>query len=256
MLCLFISYIPFGELISGSAGSLGNFAFTGQEMDWDVNLYHFPARYYEPLWGRFITRDPLSDYWINQINLAYMNTIQQNAASGCACNLATTDEWHDPQSWNGYSYTRNSPINLIDPTGLRKCLALIANVTGGIGIKGIGLSGEFGEITVLNNGKLYTYNYHCYGIGFGLPSLKLGAGAQLHLALIECTDKPEDLAKSNLQFGGWAGAGKGLGFSGSGQWGWPPKIEGISAGIFAGVGIGSGMMKCDVTYKGPLRWKF
>ena len=49
-------YYPFGELIN-SATNLGDFRFTGQEWNNDISWYHFPARYYEPKWGRFVTAD-------------------------------------------------------------------------------------------------------------------------------------------------------------------------------------------------------
>jgi RHS repeat-associated protein len=60
--------------------------FTGQRSD-STGLMYYRARYYAQGLGRFISAD----------------TIVPQAS--------------DPQSWNRYSYTRNNPINRIDPTG-------------------------------------------------------------------------------------------------------------------------------------------
>ena len=54
-------YDPYGIMLSGNTSVLGNFGFTGQEIDLETNLYHFPARYYEPYWGRFLTQDPYTN---------------------------------------------------------------------------------------------------------------------------------------------------------------------------------------------------
>ena len=56
--------------------------FTGKEYDADVKLYYYGARYYDPYIGRFISRDPAGD------------------------------------GINWYTYCRNNPLALVDPTGL------------------------------------------------------------------------------------------------------------------------------------------
>jgi RHS repeat-associated protein len=61
------AYTAHGELtIMAANGTLrttslynNRYTYTGREHDPDLNLYHFRARLYDPIAGRFITRDPL-----------------------------------------------------------------------------------------------------------------------------------------------------------------------------------------------------
>ena len=64
--------------------------FTGKERDQESGLDFFGARYYGGALGRFTSPDPL---------------------------LNSGRPW-DPQTWNRYSYARNNPLAVIDPTGL------------------------------------------------------------------------------------------------------------------------------------------
>jgi RHS repeat-associated protein len=63
---------------------------TGKERDAETGLDYFGARYYSGAEGRFTSPDPL-------------------LASGRPS---------VPQSWNRYSYVRNNPLALVDPSGL------------------------------------------------------------------------------------------------------------------------------------------
>lgn len=75
-------YSPFGESLSGSlSGTI--FGFTGQRFDSETGLYHFKARYYDPVTGRFLQPDPIG--------------------YGDGLNL--------------YRYAGNSPMRTTDPTG-------------------------------------------------------------------------------------------------------------------------------------------
>ncbi|MGW4115107.1 RHS repeat-associated core domain-containing protein [Actinosynnema sp. NPDC004786] len=83
--------LPFG----GSRGNLVTFpgerGFVGGTNDAATGLVHLGARQYDPALGRFLSVDPLMDS-------------------------------ADPQQWNGYAYSNNSPITLSDPTGMiRQC---------------------------------------------------------------------------------------------------------------------------------------
>lgn len=72
-----------------SRQSVGNekFKFTGKELDKETGIYYYGARYYEPLIGRFLEADSLMG------------------------------DLKSPQSMNRYSYVRNNPLILNDPTG-------------------------------------------------------------------------------------------------------------------------------------------
>ncbi|KIE42209.1 hypothetical protein SE37_06020 [Geobacter soli] len=60
------------------------YLFTGREWDKETNLYFYRARYYDPMVGKFISKDPAG--FVDGPNL--------------------------------YSYVQNNPINLTDPSGL------------------------------------------------------------------------------------------------------------------------------------------
>ena len=87
---------PFGtELLSSTTESpADNIKFTGHEWDdlgGDIHaLTYMHARYYSAAMGRFLSVDPVLD--------------QKFAVS-------------HPQAWNRYSYVRNNPLRLVDPTG-------------------------------------------------------------------------------------------------------------------------------------------
>jgi len=78
------TYEPFGNVAISGAANSNSFQFTGREND-GTGLYFYRARYYSPMFQRFIAQDP-------------MDFAGQNA--------------------NLYAYAVNAPINLIDPLGL------------------------------------------------------------------------------------------------------------------------------------------
>jgi RHS repeat-associated protein len=93
-------YLPFGEDIArvasqGYGGSM-NPKFTGKERDAETGLDYFGARYMSAAQGRFTSPDPHNE------GVQILN----------------------PQSWNAYSYTINSPLIYVDPDGedYRLCL--------------------------------------------------------------------------------------------------------------------------------------
>ncbi len=81
-------YMPFGEEYSGGTGTTHK--FTGKERDAESGLDYFGARFHASNFGRFVSPDPN--------------------------NAGAREE--DPQSWNGYAYVGNNPLNAIDPDGL------------------------------------------------------------------------------------------------------------------------------------------
>jgi len=83
-----VEYAPFGELRHEQhLGVSVNHLYTGQEYDREIGLYYYHARYYDAKIGRFIQPDVI---------------IPDPA---------------DHQAYNRYSYVRNNPIMLVDPTG-------------------------------------------------------------------------------------------------------------------------------------------
>ena len=78
-------YDSFGNLRNQTGGLLNPYTYTGREYDSESGLLYYRRRYYDPLIGRFLSRDPLG-YMLGELNL--------------------------------YTYTRNSPVNFTDPYGL------------------------------------------------------------------------------------------------------------------------------------------
>ncbi len=80
--------LPFGDGLSCSGGDQSTLHFTGKERDAESGLDNFGARYNSSSMGRFMSPDPLGGHQ------------------------------EDPQTMNRYTYVRNNPLNLTDPTGL------------------------------------------------------------------------------------------------------------------------------------------
>jgi RHS repeat-associated protein len=78
-------WTPFGVEVGAGQAGLG---YTGEWWDAGVGLQYLRARWYEPETGRFTRRDP----WLGSAN--------------------------QPQSWNAYIYARDTPLNIVDPTGM------------------------------------------------------------------------------------------------------------------------------------------
>jgi RHS repeat-associated protein len=89
-------YDAWGNTV-GSMGSTPNaYLYRGEQYDADLNLYYLRARYFNPLTGRFLTRDPYEPC--------------RCAACGCACGK-------DPSAFHKFLYTAANPVNRIDPSG-------------------------------------------------------------------------------------------------------------------------------------------
>ncbi|MGA2664039.1 MAG: RHS repeat-associated core domain-containing protein [Nitrososphaerales archaeon] len=79
-------YMPYGVQY-GASGSQ-SYMYVGMLYDSATGLYYDNARFYDPTTGRFLTEDP---------------------SGGDAS---------DPQSLNGYTYARDDPLAIVDPTGM------------------------------------------------------------------------------------------------------------------------------------------
>ncbi|TRO78979.1 RHS repeat-associated core domain-containing protein [Trichloromonas acetexigens] len=78
------SYDAFGMVTAQNPEFANAYTFTGREWDRELGLYYYRARYYDPMEGRFISRDPIG-------------------FAGGDVNL--------------YAYTGNDPANRLDPYG-------------------------------------------------------------------------------------------------------------------------------------------
>jgi RHS repeat-associated protein len=84
------TYDSFG-MVTPSTEFRNSYAFTGREWDRETGLYYYRARYYDPMEGRFISKDPIS-------------------FAGGDVNL--------------YGYAQNNPVNWVDPSGLSSAIAI------------------------------------------------------------------------------------------------------------------------------------
>ncbi len=80
-------YDAWGNILSSTGSTPNVYLYRGEQFDPDLQLYYLRARYFNPLTGRFLTRDPLN----GQIT--------------------------DPHTLHKYLYAGGDPINAVDPTG-------------------------------------------------------------------------------------------------------------------------------------------
>ena len=99
------------------AGNVGRFQYTGQIWLSELGLYHYKARLYSPMLGRFLQADPVG----------YEG------------------------GFNLYAYVADDPVNMSDPTGLA-CTGSNADNSGGEGI----CSGSSGSSTASPTGNTAT----------------------------------------------------------------------------------------------------
>jgi len=149
-------HTPYGGLSRHEGTADVRHKFTGQHQDAGTGLILFPARAYDPALGRFLQPDPF---------------VQAPA---------------DPQTLNRYSYARNNPVNLVDPTGYSfwsKFVASIAAVftfvaTGGNIALAAGVFGAVdGGISAYQAGAGWSGALQAAGIGFAAGFYGGGIGA-------------------------------------------------------------------------------
>jgi RHS repeat-associated protein len=98
------SYGPFGAVLATSGTLQSKRGYTGHEEDADTGLVYAEARYYSPISQRFFQQDPSHVYFGHQGFVGLIGI-----------------DWRqillDPQQLNSYSYVRNNPVTLTDPSG-------------------------------------------------------------------------------------------------------------------------------------------
>jgi RHS repeat-associated protein len=81
------SYDAFGNLLSSTGTTPNNYLYRGEQYDPDLNLYYLRARYYNPVTGRFLSRDSEDGDTLN------------------------------PATLHRYLYVGGDPVNWWDPSG-------------------------------------------------------------------------------------------------------------------------------------------
>jgi RHS repeat-associated protein len=92
-------YDAFGNefTVSGGSSTPNEFLYCGEQYDSDLGLYYLRARYYNPLTGRFMSRDSFEPKLRNP--------------NGTPLN---------PKELHKYLYTGGDPVNWIDPRGMEE----------------------------------------------------------------------------------------------------------------------------------------
>jgi RHS repeat-associated protein len=86
-------FLPYGEERCAASSSGNHYKFDGMERDSESGLDHTLHRQYTSNYGRWLSPDPGG---VKVVNL------------------------EDPQTWNLYSFVRDTPTTLTDPTGLQQ----------------------------------------------------------------------------------------------------------------------------------------
>lgn len=121
------SYRAFGEPLKkldaekNATENRAKYSWSGKELDEDINLYYFNARFYDAVTGRFINADPAQD------------------------------------GLNWYVYANNNPLNRVDPTGLSDIYASDTNGAPIVSYFGRDIKAET-EIVIQRNNDDSFYN--------------------------------------------------------------------------------------------------
>jgi RHS repeat-associated protein len=209
-------YQPFGATAVVGAETANSYQFTGREND-GTGLYAYRARYYSPVYQRFISQDPIG-------------------FGGGDANL--------------YGYAFNSPVVQLDPLGLWTVqIGLGGGVTGGDGVIGGGASYSRGFVI---DGHGNVGFYKTVGGSAGTSSLGSSAsgGIEFQWTNGECTKDiqgPFFGLTGTGSVGGWAVSGDA--FAGQGSQG---QLVVGGGGVF-GIGEGeSAQGSVTVTTVSPL----
>jgi RHS repeat-associated protein len=145
------TYDSFGRIASQSGAREAPYAFQGRESDQESGLYYFRARYYDPQVGRFISEDPIGFRGGNNL----------------------------------YSFVRNNPIILTDPSGLYPFEDIIEFIPDAIGAD-LDFIRNYRDMRAANTIGADKY-FHCKanceaakrGPGGALESYLVGEGREL-----------------------------------------------------------------------------
>jgi RHS repeat-associated protein len=103
-------YDAFGNEFTVNGSTPNNYLYRGEQYDPDLGLYYLRARYYNPLTGRFMSRDPGAD-----------NDVDDDGDPADWEDVGFTDaggtDLTDPRNLHAYLYAIGDPVNFIDPSG-------------------------------------------------------------------------------------------------------------------------------------------
>ncbi|MGF7110447.1 RHS repeat-associated protein [Treponema pedis] len=108
-----IEYTPYGELwIEETAPGIDKlpFRFTGKELDEETGLYYYGARYLDPKYSRWLSRDPALNDYIPKAPV-------DDEAKKHNENLPGMGGVFNTVNLHVYHYAGNNPVKYIDPDG-------------------------------------------------------------------------------------------------------------------------------------------
>jgi len=87
--------------------------FAGRRFDKETELYYYRARYYNPIIGRFSSRDPIS-WGPDDERIVFIKDIFEDIHK----EIIFYEGTNNPNLFHRYNYVDNNPTNWRDPTGL------------------------------------------------------------------------------------------------------------------------------------------
>jgi RHS repeat-associated protein len=207
-------YSSYGVLSTDSGSVQADYvSYTGREAERDLHVYYYRARFYDPLTGRFMVRDPLG-FSAGDVNL--------------------------------YRYVGNCPSNLRDRFGLEKSYTFANISLSGSGFYIVSLETSIYAIIDFDTGEVHIYWSGSGGLG-PAPS-GFAYVTQYERGGIQGPDDPSCFGGGSWTVSGYAAAGFGWGgqFTGTDFWN-EDGIFGASSGPAIGGGASiSGMATYSV----------
>jgi RHS repeat-associated protein len=152
-------YDAFGNSFTVSGSTPNEMIYRGEQYDSDLGLYYLRARYYNPITGRFMSRDPLDGYHFN------------------------------PKTLHKYLYAGGDPVNAVDPTGreeladyaIRISTTLKATVVLNSIACGVGISSSLATGTLLESLGTWQGKTSVAFLAFGCLTMTVEAGKVVQL---------------------------------------------------------------------------